>query len=56
VLQYRQGVAGLPANMALPVGSYFDIRIINATLTAAQIGSYYTNIIRQAGRGFLPVF
>jgi len=55
-LQYRQGAGGLPANMSLPAGNYFDIRIYAKTLSMTAIAELYNNTIRQAGRGVLPVF
>ena len=50
---YAKGSIGLAANMTLPAGEYFDIRIYNKLIGADTLEYLYNDII-SGGKALLP--
>jgi PKD repeat protein len=53
---YYKISTGLPANLTLSAGEYFDIRAYSKHLTVDNIGDLYSDIVNYGGSIFLPGF
>ena len=51
-LRYAQGA--IPASLQLPVGTVFDLRLYNSTISAAALAHYFNAMKENGGRGYLP--
>lgn len=53
---YLYYVTNVPANLELPAGDVFDVRIYSGSISSGARGDYYTDVVSHSGRNYLPIW